>query len=412
MGEWSYYVALMKMRDFGERVILAKEIYESEKLNELLQRKALPKRAKEISDYLIKNNQRFFSAITIGVWGGHPQWYELGVNSKTLGEQVEPFPISDQGVIGYLKLSGEELLFPIDGQHRLLGTRETLKQGVLPDFGDEEVPVIFIGHERDEQSKVRIRRLFTNLNRYAKPVDLSDIIALDEDDIAAICTREVIEQHELFKGDRLSLSKGRSIPVSDSTSFTNIVTLYKCNSMLLQQHLGLYVPRRWTEYRKKRPDQTIVEEATAFVLSVWTAYMNGISSVKEYSEQELTKINASPYRNATGGSASFRPIGLMICFRVLHHLLKEGKTVDQSVELLGRLSQSLNDVPWRNIIWEPAQRRMNVRDINQKVQFRLIWYMLGMDLSKLKYTQRRLQDDYASLLNQPVEEANLPAPLM
>ena len=45
----------------------------------------------------------------------------------------------------------------------------------------------------------RTRRLFTTLNRYAKPVKKSEIIALDEDDIIAIITRELVEKYPLFR---------------------------------------------------------------------------------------------------------------------------------------------------------------------------------------------------------------------
>lgn len=49
----------------------------------------------------------------------------------------------------------------------------------------------------------RSRRLFSTLNRYAKPVSMRDIIALDEDDVVAIASRDLIDTHPLFARDRL-----------------------------------------------------------------------------------------------------------------------------------------------------------------------------------------------------------------
>jgi DNA sulfur modification protein DndB len=49
-------------------------------------------------------------------------------------------------------------------------------------LGEEEVIVLFVSHSRSTDGMERSRRLFTTLNRYAKPVSKMDIIALDEDD--------------------------------------------------------------------------------------------------------------------------------------------------------------------------------------------------------------------------------------
>lgn len=249
IGDWSYYTCLMTFKEIGERISFANEVYQSKKLNDLIQREVIPKRKNEIADYIQNQEQRFFNAMTVGVFGGEPKWFEFSVEDQRLA-----IPIEKQGVLGNLYLNGEELLFPIDGQHRLAGIKELItREKEDSELLKEEIPVIFVGHERSDEGFKRIRRLFTTLNRYAKPVSPKDAIALDEDDIAAICSRQLIESHHLFEDNRISLNMGSSISRYDKSSFTNINTLYRANSMAIQTYLNLYSPTKWRVFKRQRP---------------------------------------------------------------------------------------------------------------------------------------------------------------
>ena len=62
----------------------------------------------------------------------------------------------------------------------------------------------------------RVRRLFSTLNRYAKPVSMRDIIALDEDDIIAIASRELIDNHPLFSNERILDIRNKAIPETNT----------------------------------------------------------------------------------------------------------------------------------------------------------------------------------------------------
>ena len=267
VGGWNYYLTIMKFSDVDQRIKFAKEIYETDTLNQLLQREVLPHRSKEIANYLLSNNQRFFNAITVGVFGGHPEWVETSIPTKYINKELPSIPLDQQGILGFLKLSGNELLFPIDGQHRLAGIRElnTLNDVKIKKIMDEELPVIFIGHDRTPEGIKRIRRLFSSLNRYAKPVSLRDIIALDEDDVVAICTRELIEGHPLFNKNNIALNTGTSINPNDVTSFTNIVTLYKCNDLVMQLFYDFKTTMAWSKHKLLRPKEDEIKKVSKFI---------------------------------------------------------------------------------------------------------------------------------------------------
>ena len=77
MGDWVYYPTLMKLKDIAERVTIAEEIYQSEVLSEMVQRVIKRKRGKEIKEYLLKQQQRFFNSLIVAVHEGDPSWYDI-----------------------------------------------------------------------------------------------------------------------------------------------------------------------------------------------------------------------------------------------------------------------------------------------------------------------------------------------
>ena len=173
---------------------------------------------KQIASYIAQQEERFFNALVLAVYDGDPQWHEVRLD---YGEDEEYYDI------GLLELKGTEKIFPVDGQHRVEGIKHILDES--QDFNEEKIPVIFIGHRNDDDGMQRARRLFSTLNRYAKPVSKRDIIALDEDDAVAIITRDLIENHPLFSDGRVLDSKSMAIPDNNKTIFTTIITFYNCN---------------------------------------------------------------------------------------------------------------------------------------------------------------------------------------
>lgn len=410
IGDWNYYITLMKFKDIGTRIKYAEEIYKSSKLNELLQREVLGKRAKDIAEYLLNQEQRFLNSITVGVFGGKPKWMEFKIDNKK-DDQPESIPLKEEGIFGYLKFSGEELLFAIDGQHRVAGIRNALALNNTQKFIDEEVSVIFIGHERTTEGAERTRRLFTTLNRYAKPVSLKHIIALDEDDIIAICTRELIEKHRLFLNDNISLSTGSSISPKDYKCFTNIVTLYKCNDLLLSAFFKME-SKKWKDFKRVRPTDADIENAKKYIDNFWSLLIKNFPIIDEYLSTKEHHKNNFRYRNENGGNILFRPIGLLTYIKAIYYCLKAEWKLNDILAKLYRINQELNEIPWKGVLWEPISKRMNVRDANQKLSLRLILYMIHYDIGKIKRTSIKLKEEYASILNKEQDEVTLPEKIM
>lgn len=170
MGVWKYYISTMTYAQIASYIKWPDELYMSEKFSDMVQ-KSIASNSKAICGYIETEKERFFNSLVLAVYGGEPQWYE-GVFEQE-GEEFYN--------IGVLEFTGEEKIFPVDGQHRVAAIKQIVGKGEKKLY--EEIPVIFIAHEDSDEGRKRTRRLFTTLNRYAKPVSLSDIIALDEDDM-------------------------------------------------------------------------------------------------------------------------------------------------------------------------------------------------------------------------------------
>ena len=180
VGDWRYYTGVMKFKDIDQIVTPSvDEFCNPSCLSDLLQRQ-LTENYKSIVKYLLNEEQRFFNAIVLAIYDGDPKWLEI-----EFSEEYE-----DYNNVGFLAFNEDLKVFPVDGQHRVKGIIEALKEN--KELEDEEVPVIFIAHKNDDAGKRRTRKLFSTLNRRAKPVGDNYQIALDEDDIVSDGTlREV-----------------------------------------------------------------------------------------------------------------------------------------------------------------------------------------------------------------------------
>ena len=137
--------------------------------------------------------------------------------------------------MGILKLSGDEKLFAIDGQHRVEGVKRLAER--IGEEAFEEIPdelcAIFVSHKKSSAGMQRTRRLFSTLNRYAKPVSLAELIILDEDDVVAITCRNLIAKHPLFTEGKISFQKQKAINPTDQRNFTSIIALYQAMDIYL-----------------------------------------------------------------------------------------------------------------------------------------------------------------------------------
>ena len=371
------------------------ELHKSKSLNEQIQR-SLTDNVEKIEHYIKRQKEHFFNALVLAVYDGDPQWKEIRI-------EYDSDECYDCGV---LMFTGAEKIFPVDGQHRVEGIKLTVENNP-GQFENETIPVILIGHKNTSDGMKRTRRLFSTLNRYAKPVTLNDIIALDEDDVVAIATRNLIENNLLFHEKRLNYHKQKAIPKTDKTAFTNIITLYDCNLILLEYFLRdkqVFVDKKevkgaskLNEYRRFRPDEKEISDFIKLTDNFWNAVASQIDFVKSYLETDIQREPAEPYRNAEGGVLLFRPIGQIPFVRCAVELLKDGMSYEEAINILNRLNYNINSDLWSEIVWNSITKKMIMS--NAKLIELIMKYICGISLSDKE--MKKLIEEYRGEKNMP-----------
>lgn len=353
MGNWVYYMSSMTYKQLSDYVKMPKEVCDTQELSKKIQRE-LTDNVDKILRYLQKEEDRFFNALVLAVFEGKPTWFP-GVFEK----DEERF-----NNIGLLVFSGEEKIFPVDGQHRLAAIKKLVETGMYN--AEEEVPVIFVSHQNTQAGNERTRRLFTSLNRYAKPVKDSESISLDEDDIVAITTRYLIENVELFKG-KVSISKTESMQSSDEVNFTNIITLDKCNNYLLdafikQEDYEEKIDK--DDYRRYRQDSDTIERFQKFVENFWIKFIDINEDVKKlFDEGSIEKM-----RGVSGGNLLFRPRGLCPYVEAISVIYRatDNPSFEEIMEYFKQYSFELTSEMWKDVLWNGGMGdpgRALVRDL-------------------------------------------------
>jgi DNA sulfur modification protein DndB len=408
MGDWIYYISFIKMKELAERVSPLQLMYTSLPLKELLQRQVLGKRGKEIAHYLLTQKQRFFNALVVGTYGGDPKWHELVIKQKPPTFEGD-LPGFLEGTLGLLVLDGFERLFTIDGQHRVEGIRQVLKGHAK--LGDEEVCVILVhGVTADRRAKdptgfERTRRLFTTLNRYAKPVSKKDIIALDEDDPVAIITRRLVDEYPLFTGKKISIKASKSIPIGDRQSLTSIEALYDG----LDIYLAEGPKSQWKEFKKFRPADKKVDKLYREAIRLWNAYCKHFRPLRELKVSSADEQLAAKHRHRGGGHILFRPIGFLMSIKVVRNLMAHNKlTLGKAVLQLAKAPMELSHDPWVGLLWDPVNQRMLTAPENQRAAERLLYHAVGGDLTDLRTSPDDLRKELAGILKKDEKEVTLP----
>ena len=403
IGSWKYFISSMRMQDIADRINYAEEIHKRKELNELLQRQ-VSARKKYIVKYLETQEQRFFNSIIVGVYKGSPEWYELAIG-KNKHFDPDNLPEYMEGVIGFLKLSGSEELFAIDGQHRVAGIREAVRKNEK--FNDEEVSVIFVSAKMDTKGKQKTRRLFSTLNRYAKQVKRSYIIALNEDDAVAIITRKLIEDHPFFKNDKIYL-ESKNIRKTDFDNFTSLEALYDS----LDVYLCDKKKSEWENYKTIYPGDDEIDHYYKSATQIMNKLVSSFAVLKGLSKTSNNSKVIKKYRGDHGGHLIYRPVGLIIIFHAIKLAKEANMNIDIALKRIALMQSNLTDEPWSKLLWDKARKRMypTINKDRHEVAAQLIFYMIHGNLAAIKLSEDKLQKSYAKAIDWD-EEKNDKLPL-
>ncbi|GHT34358.1 hypothetical protein FACS189434_10380 [Bacteroidia bacterium] len=380
VGDWVYYSTLMTAEQISVWIKTAKDIREAKSLDEELQRD-LKERKKQIAKYLLQDNSRFFNSIIVGIFEGIPDWREFDL-SKAQQEYADQFNTTYfKESLGLMVFNGTEKMFAIDGQHRVAGIQLAYEQDTADKkvLADDQYSIIFVAHIDNCEGMKRTRKLFSDINKNAKPVAKRDKIIIDEQEIAAIVTRRVFAEYPLFdEGKLIALSESTNLESDDTTHFTNITNLYDVVKILQ----GLYkIPKGTNEW----DENNIV----SFKLIVFDFLDKIIEHKKEYNEFFVLKTKTLSELRANNAYLLFRPVGFTMIAKLFVDFAKRKET-NFFLNNIDKISYIFPDSPFNKIIWNNG--KMDVKSGSQTLMVDLTLYLLGKYAKDATDLQRRLRD--------------------
>ena len=390
MGDWIYYITKMKFGEVAKQVELAEEIHPNRELDQLIQRE-LSGRVSDMTEFLLTENQRFYGSLVVAIYKGNPQFHPIKIDEKHgIVDKVNHS-------FGLLQMDGSQTYFALDGQHRLESIKNAVKEN--SDLKDEDISVLVIKHDETKEGMVRTRRLFTKLNRYAKPTDQKTNIAIDEDDCVAITTRRLVRELDIIKNLIKIDATGKQLSTSnkDSQYYSTLSSFYECNLIIGEAFNGGTDLDK--EFLSKRPDDKFLDNFFDFLENIWEVYFDEIKELKE-----IIKNNQKPgkFRTKDGGSIWLRPIGQLVFSEIIKNSILEGNDISEIMKKLNSLPKDLNLEPWVNVIWNPSTKRIS----GAKAERTFITDALckATNLSKVNISKKDISKKYSEYHNNSKKE--------
>lgn len=405
MGDWTYYVTVMKLGKIARECRLAEEITTHADLDNLIQRALEDRVNKEMVPYLLKEKQRFYGALVVAVYGGDPEFSPVKVEEHELLDDTSK---STYG-FGLLRFDGSQTYYALDGQHRLKSIQEAIKRDA--DLAKEEISVIILKHEETKAGMQRTRRLFSTLNRRAKPTSTGMNIAIDEDDSVAVVTRRLVKENkhlkELVLADIKSINSKQLNPTSkkNDSYITTLAALYETNEMLLSGFDGgLNIDKEFKQFRRSYQE---IDAYYAYLEHIWMRLLEkcpGFDAVlagtrtpgdlRKRLDEEGHIVLGDDGKPIHGGNAFARPMGQFVVAEVLKSVSINGKSVEDAIDtIMSQISMDMDEAPWVNVIWNPATRNIQGGKKERKLLVSLISYALGLKgAPKIRELNRAYRD--------------------
>ena len=294
LGSTEYFILAMKAKELVEKTIIPSEIegWEDMTLEEKEQRDINYGRVKNlIAPYLASDKDRFFGAIILTAKNMGPSNFEPIADVATKG--LPNLYKTQAQLMGFLTFTGGEELIPLDGQHRLKAIKFAIegkdeRSNAIPDItpcsqlANDDVTVILIPYDNE-----KARKIFTKVNRYAKPTTTGQNLVTDDDDIIAVLSRAIA--NELITA-RLVKYKANTLSEKDFY-FTTLATVAECNEAILQATFAEKIERaKPIDNEKKHLYQDKVKEIWEYLSQNITLFADMLEDKDEQGDDKRREL--------------------------------------------------------------------------------------------------------------------------
>ena len=415
MGEWTYYIVKMRMREVASEVKFGSEVFDDFTLDEAIQRTIQESRVrKALVTYLIGRDERFFPSLVVTAIGSEATFFPVSVS-----DDPHFMIFSDDQSFGFLRFSGNPDYYALDGQHRLKAIKTLLqpdneRERVDPPvgFANEEISVLMMIRPPDlcdKDWRKSCRRLFTSLNRYAKPTDDDTNIIMDEDDTFAILTRRLIAEHDFFKApgphkESFKVqTKGKTLR-EGSSHFTTLQQLYDLNENLLTTPFRINVgwgpetERDVKQFKRFFPSDEYIDELFEELVLYWDALIEAIPDLS-LKPSDARNHQADGADGTTADNVLFWPIGQAVMIHTARALLNRElpdpnapmlKQAVTALRPLRRVGWGLHQLPWRGLLLVSAIEQRGRPGREGQTSGNRKWRMRSEGRNDAIYTAKRV----------------------
>jgi len=373
IGNWDLFSVRLTFEDLKKNISFAHDIETPSVLDDFYQRKLNESRAKkDIVNYLLYRDDSFFNSLVIACLGDLPEFIPIKPNEELLKDlKIDKDEVLGQG---FFRFSATQKYFVLDGQHRMFAIKEILEDPdnmdiVGPEFLDQHINALVVtrGEGEDQENfKQKYRRLFTSLNRYAKPTDQTTNIIMDEDDAFAILTRRLILELDEFRNNSSegavtnpSINIERGTMQSGLPHFTNLVSLYKINQSFLTNRIvrNNFEGIEMREYITMRPSDEDLDALFGYLKNYWNTIFNLFPELANKGALDRTHMrshNAPLESDLEMDHGLLWPIVQTNLFAPLvKHLISnygEDDDIEMALQDLKKIEWDLRKPPFRNLI--------------------------------------------------------------
>lgn len=382
-GQTEYFLTTMAVSDLVDRVKFPVEMpeWESYSIEERYQRNLNMKRVvDEIAPYFAGDPCRFTGSLVLAVQNDEKMIFEQ--MSKVAG-RLDTLPGLYKGAasdMGFVVMSGQEVLVPLDGQHRAKAFKVAI-EGHAPndhdpptirpntDLARDLVAVILVRFEQG-----RSRYIFNKINRYAKPTVKGDKLITDDDDAVAVITRTLITEGIIPA--RLVKISGNTLGKSTG-EFTTLATFYEANKKLA---MSLPVPLL------TRPENMSLNERDVRLGEIrteWKRFMSGVDAWAnataihgEDGDQERVRLREKSLLGRPAGQISLINGYALTCMK---DRVRTDK--DSLVAKINKIDWDIGSHYWKGILVSPSGKIMSSKSATNNAGA-LTAHLIGAELTQ------------------------------
>ena len=434
IGSIEYYQCTMSAMDLISRTQNATEYFSKEDWEEMgpwgqNQRDVDPRYLKKITPYLLRDKNRFFNSFLVLLDTSKCSFKSIGDQPVDVKGNLSRFKdgVSDYSVkenvdrVGFLTILDQGAMCILDGQHRMRAIRAAITDSdkdklkkVLKNEGEEDLLNSDNGVKDDLYSVIFVaapsreieRKIFTDINTYAKPIGKKELIALSETN-GYYKVSQNLAKEDLPFNSRLMYMQSTSLPDAAAA----ITTLHHMSVMI--EKICVAHDIKWNK-EKKQPKENIAEgEALAKnilgeIFSNIDAYKYVINKFeKEFkSSKDKPKFIAELRKknDSRKWGLLFKPLPqLALLEAILFLKSSDGGDLDKK-----QIYNAINNIDWsydkgsqfQNMVITPESNILTGSKILERLKNMILYWILGEDKFKNIVGEKNfdeLNNDYNSV---------------